>query len=67
MNMRHPLTLKEEAALLGEEIKPPPVPGSSLEPAKQSTALSTSSPLPCSLIKLLPFSKGKGVLEGNQC
>ena len=43
---RTPPTPEEEAALLGKEIKLPPVPGSSPEPAEQSTALSASSPSP---------------------
>ena len=38
-------TLEEEAAHVGEEIKLPPVPGSSPKPAKQSTTPTISSPL----------------------
>ena len=52
---RTPPTLEEEATLLGEEIKLPPVPGSSLEPAKGGTALCVSSPPPFTNLTAAPF------------
>ena len=60
-----PPTPEEETVLLGEEIKLPPVPDSSAEPAKWGTTPSASSPSPFS--NLLSFPKGRRVLEGNWC
>ena len=55
------LTLQEEATLLGEEIKPPPVPITSLEPTEQSTALSASSSSPATQSACYPSSRQRSI------
>ena len=52
-------TLEEEVALLGKEIKPPPVPGSPPEPAKWSITPRGSSPSPSPQPSCLTSRKAK--------
>ena len=56
---RTPPILEEEVALLGKEIKLPPVPGSPPEPVKWSIAPSASSPSPAPQPSCLPSGKAK--------
>ena len=58
------LLTSEEAALLGEEIKPPPSPGSSPEPAKWNTTPSISSLFPVPQSDCHPSSKANESWKG---